>query len=416
MDRTRLALAGMWIAAIAVMVGIYVTQEPPADPRVRRGQTATVLGPDDVAVGAAPTTPPRPPEPGPARQFQGDRRHTGRSSFAGPSAVGSSSSVETGGPITAQAVVGDDGTAYVGSHDHFLYAIAPDGSTRWRADLGGPVYATAALVGDRLFVGSDNDFFFCVDRADGRVIWALPTEDDADTGVAVAPDGTLVFGSGPDVFAVRPDDGSVLWRFRTGLAVFTTPAIDDDGTIYAGSQDDHLYALAPDGRMRWRYHAGDDVDGSPVIGDDGTIYVGSDDDRVHAVARDGTLRWSADVGADVRAPVGLGLDGSIYVSVFSPSPRLLALDARDGSEKWAFPITSGDSRVNVRSGALVDRDGNVYFGADDEFVYSLEPSGRMRWFTQTHGDVVAPPVLRPDGSLVVGSMDHAIWTITPPPS
>lgn len=407
-----MALAAMWIAAIAAMLGIYVSQERPSDARLRRADAAPVRTPDDEAAPLpAPDHPaPRAPETGPPLQFRHDRWHRGRSPYAGPRTGHVLWSVETGGPVSAQPVVGEDGTIHVGSHDHHFYAIGPDGRVLWRRDLGGPIYSTPVRIGDRVFVGSDAAVFFCLDAASGRVIWYLRTDDDADTGIALAPDGTLVFAAGPDVFAVT-QEGEVRWRFRTGLKVFSAPAIDDDGTVYVGSQDNHIYAIAPDGRMRWRYRTRDDVDGSPAIGDDGTIYVGSDDHRVYALRRDGTLRWSADVGADVRAPIGLGASGAIYVGVLAPHARVVALDAAGGQERWEFAIAPDATGAGVASGPLVDRDGNLYFGADDDFVYSLSPDGRLRWFVRTGGDVDGEPVITPEGILLIGSDDHRLYAI-----
>ena len=128
------------------------------------------------------------------------------------------------------------------------------------------------------------------------------------------------------------------------------------------------------------------------VADDGTIYFGSDDHRVYALRRDGTLRWSADVDGDVRAPLGLG-EGVVYAGVFAPRPRVVALDAASGEERWSFAISAGESGGSVSSGPLVDRDGNLYFGADDDFVYSLDPSGGMRWFFRTSGNVDGEPVM-----------------------
>jgi outer membrane protein assembly factor BamB len=411
--RRRLAFALMWVAAIAAMLVIYATQEPARrpDPRARRADGAPVHGPDDRAAGPFATAPPRPPEPGPPRQFRGDRRHTGRSPYAGPPSARAAWRFATSDHVSGQATVGQDGTIYVGSHDHHAYAIGPDGRERWRQDLGGPVYSTPAVADGRVFVGSDSDYLFCLDAASGEVIWHLHTDDDADTGIAIADDGTLVFGAGNDVFAVT-QDGEVRWRFQTGLKVFSAPAIDDDGTIYVGSQDDHLYAISSDGRMRWRYRTGDDVDGSPAIGDDGTIYVGSDDRHVYAITREGTLRWSADVDGHVRAPVGLGLDGSVYAGVFQPRPRVVALDGATGQVRWEFAVSASQSIANVTSGPLVDRNGDIYFGADDDFVYSVAQGGRIRWFFRTEGDVDGEPALTPDGLLLVGSDDNRLYALT----
>ncbi len=330
----------------------------------------------------------------------------------GPSSVELAFRFDTAGPITAQPVIDDEGVIYVGSHDHHFYAVSSDGTLRWRRDLGGPIYGAAALSDGRIYVGSDSDFFFALDTRTGDVIWHLRTDDDADTGVALAPDGALVFGSGSDVLAVERE-GALRWRFRTGLKVFSTPAIDDDGTIYVGSQDDHLYAIAPDGRMRWRYRTGDDIDSSPVIGDDGTLYFGSDDQHIYALHRDGTLRWSVDVGGDVRAPVSL-FEDAIFAGVFGPRPRVVALDAETGAERWSFATSETHSNGNVSSGPLVDRHGHLYFGADDDFVYSLDGNGRMRWFYETGGNIDSEPVLTPNGVLLIGSDDHTLYALRTP--
>lgn len=408
MDRRRLSFIGMWVAAIAAVLVFYWAEEAQPDPRMRT-DSATVHGPDDLTDTEAPSARPAAPEASAPGQFRYDRRHTGRSSHVGPASSSLAFRFGTGGPITAQPVVDDEGAIYIGSHDHHFYAISADGTQRWRRDLGGPIYGAAALADGRVYVGSDANFFFALDARTGAVVWHLRTDDDADTGVAIAPDGTLVFGSGSDVLAVSRE-GELRWRFRTGLKVFSTPAIDDDGTIYVGSEDDHLYAIAPDGRMRWRFRTRDDVDSSPAIGDDGTLYFGSDDQHVYALHRDGTLRWSTPVEGDVRAPVGLG-EGVIYVGVFGPRPRVVALDATTGTERWSFATSGGESTGNVSSGPLVDHEGDIYFGADDDFVYSLDSSGRMRWFYETGGNIDSEPVITPSGMLLIGSNDHSLYAL-----
>lgn len=426
MRRERLVLSAMWSAALLAVLGIYLAEERGRDDGRSRDASGAVLrlaadGPNSSLASRTPVAPQEPTVRGRPQLHRIDRRHTGRSAFRGPVRAEVYWTRSTGGPIVGQAVVGRDGTVFVGSRDHHVYALhGSSGAVRWRRNLGGEVYSSPALVEtddgrELLYVGSDADLFFVLDASNGEVVVRVRTEGDVDTGIAVGDDATAYFGAGTDLWAVRPD-GEVAFRFRTGDKVFSSPAIDDDGTIYVGSQDDHLYALTPRGELRWSFRARNDVDSGPVVGDDGTIFFGSDDRRVYALDRNGRLRWQADVGGYVRSPVALGLDGNVLVPVFGPHARLVSLDAASGREQWHFSVarTSGNE-LGVGSSPVVDRDGNIYFGADDDYLYAIDRRGGLRWAYATGGNVDADPVLAADGVLLVGSDDRALHALRADP-
>lgn len=415
MDRRKLALGGMWALALLGVGALYWTMERGGgDARRRDTSGVTTYDAEDAPLDEErPAAAMAPIVAGPPLESRGDRRHTGRSAFAGPATATVRNRFDTHANIAGAAVVDAEGNAYVGSLDHHVYAIGADGLERWNRDLGGPVYATPALDPEahRLYVGSDSDFFFCLDANTGEVIWHLRTEGDVDTGVAFAPDGTLVFSAGEDVWKVARD-GTPQWRFHARIKIYSAPAIDDDGTIYVGAQDDYFYAIAADGRLRWRVDIDDDIDSSPVIGDDGTIYFGSDSRRVHALDRNGHELWRAEVGGYVRAPLALGRRDDVIVPVFGPTPRLISLDARTGEERWSFAVDAGSSSdLGVGTAPQVDRDGNIYFGADDSFIYAVSADGALRWVHHTDDRVDSDPVLGVDGTLYVGSDDDHLYAI-----
>jgi outer membrane protein assembly factor BamB len=414
-DRRKLAIALMWLVAIAVMLGLYAWMERGSgDPRRRDAEGVPTFDAEDEPLDeergmrAMASV-----AEGPPLESRGDRRHTGRSGTVGPSSATLRWSFDVHGNVAGAAVVDAEGNAWVGSLDHHVYAIAADGSARWNRDLGGPVYVTPALdpAAGRLYVGADSDYFFCLDAATGEVLWHLRTEGDVDTGIAFAPDGSLIFSAGEDVWSVARD-GTPNWRFHARVKIYSAPAVDDDGTVYVGAQDDHVYAIRSDGRLRWRFGTDDDVDSSPVIGDDGTIYFGGDERRVFALDRDGRERWRAEVGGYVRAPLALGRSGDVLVPVFGPHPRLSSLDAATGEERWSFAVDAGaSSDLGVGTAPLVDDDGNIYFGADDSFVYAITADGALRWLFDTEDRVDSDPVLGLDRTLYVGSDDDHLYAI-----
>jgi len=418
MDRRRLAIAGIWLVAIGAIVGIYLRCEPEVeDVRTQTSDDApTYVAGEDLAPPSERGDLPVAEELGSPALYRGGPRHTGRSPFRGPTRAARAWRAELGGRITAQPVVGGDGTVFIGTHEHELHAVSSDGEERWSAQLFQPIWSAATVVGDTVYVGSDARAFFAIDASDGSTRWRLRADGDVDGAPTVAPDGTIYVTGGPYLLAVSPA-GEVRWRFRArGPFLLSSPALDSDGTLYIGSVDDHVYAVAPYGRMRWEFRTGHDVSSSPVIGDDGTIYVGSDDDHVYALTRDGEERWRADLDGYVRAPVALGRRGDVIAAVYGPHPRVVSLDARTGEERWYFPVTVSDSpELGVASGPLVDADGNIFFGAQDDFLYGLSPDGQMRWIHQAGADIDSAPVLREDGTLLVGCDDGYLYAITEAP-
>lgn len=411
-------LVGMWTAAAAAMLFLWLGRDDSASLTSARPAPGTPVrvrvtdGEDRAPAEVRADLPVAAVTEGPPLMYRGDRRHTGRTEWSGPSAANVVWTFETEARITAQPVVSRDGRIYIGAHDGTFYALNSSGGVQWQRDLGGAIYSTPAIDdAGNVYVGSDARVFTSFSRG-GEARWRIETDGDADTGVAISPEGLIHFGAGSELWAVK-SDGTVEWKFQAQGKIYSTPAVDDDGTVYVGSQDDHLYAIAADGRMRWSYRTEGDNDSSPLIGDDGTIYFGSDDHKLYALTRDGDLRWSTDLEGMVRAPAALSRDGGVLAGVFGPRPRVVCLDADDGELRWYFPVTIADTtEIGVASGPLVDRAGNIYFGAHDDYLYSLAPTGELRWAFEAAADVDVSPVLAREGMLLVGSDDHRLYALS----
>lgn len=420
LQRHRTVIA-LWVLAGAAMLAIWVYQ--------RSGDDST--GPDR-SVADAPLRDPSDrspdrvaretrrasiPRAGAPSMFRLDARRSGQSAHSVAARVVRRWRYEAAGRITAQPVLGADATVLVGAHDGSFYAVR-DGQLVWRRPLGGPIYATAALSPDgrTLYVGCDADRFFALDVRTGAIRWTIRTEGDADTSAVLRSDGVLIFGAGNDLWAVRARDGVVAWRFRARDKVYASPALDGDDTIYFGSQDNYFYALDRDGRMRWSYKTQDDNDASPAIGDDGTVYFGSDDEHVYALSPEGELRWSTDLDGYVRAAIALGRDGSVIAATHGPRPRIVALDPTTGEQRWSFSTEITQTRdLGILSAPTVAADGTIYVGAQDDYLYAINPNGRLRWVQPMRGDVDSSPIIGPDGTLYVGSDDRGLWAFGPAP-
>jgi outer membrane protein assembly factor BamB len=321
------------------------------------------------------------------------------------------------GAIEAQVVSSpDEATLYVDTLDGNLVALArADGAVRFRVPLGGRSYATPC-VDDRgnVYSASDAKKLFAV-RPDGHVIWTLDLDDEGDTACAIADDGTLVFAAGRTLYGVT-QAGSVAWRFVARGKIFTAPAIDDRRRVIFGSQDHHVYAVepsAPAAHKAWSVDLGADVDGSPAIDDDGTTVVGTDAGEVVRLDADGSVVWSTHVFGFVRGALSIARGGDVLAGVYGPRSRVVRLDGKSGVEKASFDVPgSGAAEFGVHGAPIEDAVGNLYFGAEDDRVYAIAPSGTVTSL-MTGGDVDAPVTLLSDGALVVASDDGAVYYLEP---
>lgn len=105
-----------------------------------------------------------------------------------------------------EAVLNADGTIYLPSQDHHLYAVWPDGKVQWKIHTDG-------LAGQPL-LGSAGTIFFI----DGRTLRA------------VGPDGRSKWSTelGSEILAYNSD---------------SIPTLSDDGTLYIASSAGTLYAF-----------------------------------------------------------------------------------------------------------------------------------------------------------------------------
>jgi outer membrane protein assembly factor BamB len=267
--------------------------------------------------------------------------------------------------------IGSDGTIYF-SALNTVYAVNPDGSQKWTANLGAgsgayndymPSVDTVAGFG---FVYTDvpGNAIAALNPDNGTEVWRVGVDADWDSTPVVGPDGTIYFGTDSTsfaLFAITPGafSGSVKWEFNTGDDVDTIPALSPDGSVvYAVSNDGNLYAVdTATGAGIWNFAIVTDTADSPanvtsspaVDPSTGTIYVGSDDNKVYAINPDGTQKWEFTTDDKVKSSPAVGPDGSVYVG--SDDTNVYALTSFDEEARnlQGLLLTSADLGGTVDS-------------------------------------------------------------------
>lgn len=360
--------------------------------------------------------------------FRGNTGRTGRTIIKGPRAPNLKWTFRTRGRIYADVAVAPHNTIYVASHDHHLYAIGADGRERWSFDAGGKIWTSPAIGKDgTIYFGSDEDRLIAV-APSGIERWTFSTKQpyqkgdrpesgrwDVDTSPVVTSDGTIIFGCNLFLYALRPN-GQLRWYFQAGKGkakIFSSPALGKDGTIYFGTQGHYFFALNQSAKVLWHQKTDGDNDSTPCVGSDGTVFFASDDGKVRSAAPGGNLKWEIELKAPVRAPLAVGHDGTVFASTFGEKPFIVALLGTNGKEKWRFHVEPGHgSFYGIQSGALIDKEGYVYFGGRDHYIYCLTPDGELVWRYKTGDQVDSSPALGPDGTLYIGSDDKRLYAFS----
>ena len=145
----------------------------------------------------------------------------------------------TGDKIWSTPVV-QNGVAYFGSHDHFVYAVdLRDGRQLWRYETGGAVVSNPLLFAGKLFIGSFDRKLYALDADDGDLEWAFESQNWF--WAEPVTDGETIFAPSMDgyVYALSPQNPppgepkEALWRHYMGSPIVSTPALVPLGLVVA---------------------------------------------------------------------------------------------------------------------------------------------------------------------------------------
>jgi outer membrane protein assembly factor BamB len=364
------------------------------------------------------------------------------------------------------AVAPDGGTIYVGSEDHYLYAIdATDGSFKWKFNTGGRVISSPVVGPDGMvYVGSHGGaghgrvYAFNPDdrlnQPNGSTLntstsneWVFYTPNKINSSPAIDADGKIYIGDDHgNFYGLDPDDRlaaskvksdpkedtltSNEWKFTNAgfnTASLGHPAIGPDPTgtlqriyITSSDPDDHtLYALdSADGSIEWSFDTGDESDFMPAVDPDtGVIYTDEMGNEIRAIDPDGiTTRWVRAIGTDNFTPV-VGENGIVYVAgaTSSSAGKLTALNKTTGAVLWEF--TDSGSLGVVRTTPAIAPDGMIYFGSKDDLLYAVNPDGSKKWTfpipVASDDDVgYSSPTVGSEGEVYIGSSsDNKLYAV-----
>lgn len=302
-----------------------------------------------------------------------------------------------------------NGIVYIGSMDHWFYALdSASGALKWRTNLGQEIRDEAIVTGQLVVVRGGGGPLFVLNTDDGRIIWSTAGKG-AGTYPAIDAD-VLYFGTGSrkpggdqkdlDVFlnAVDSRTGEPQWKLRLSGHELSTPVTSAgmvfvsafEGSFEPGRDSQgrsthapallaYVYAVEQStGKMLWKYAAG-----AYRVFDAPLLTVGSKElyfvthGGLHAVAKtSGALSWTLD-GEYSRS---VHLDrGVLFVEsdLYAKRQSVFAVNADTGKIIWQLSLGS-----NHHIWAAID--GMVYVSVGTSLL-ALDATGKQRWKFRTAG-------------------------------
>ena len=203
------------------------------------------------------------------------------------------------------------------------------------------------------------------------------------------------------ILAFSMEDGSPLWTYEIGDAVYSG-ATAVGNSVLTTSHDDWVYSIdAQTGELKWKTEMNRGSNSTPIFAN-GLVVVGSWDERIYAMdAAAGANVWNFWAGGAIvrgaaasETDIFFGADDGFVYSV----------SLEDGSLNWRRKIGE-----QVRSTPALD--GGLLYIASGDTAFALDTAnGAEVWSFDTGGEAGAPLAVR-DGAVYVGSHDGTIYAL-----
>ena len=230
-----------------------------------------------------------------------------------------------------------------------------------------PSLAQARLLLGRVYLRGDDDQLRCL-LPGGREDWsrAVPASIGVKSSPTVTPGGQVLVGDESGHVVAFDARGQELWRREVGEGPVPPPAVAEDGTLYVATAEGRLVSLDSGGEVRWEKDLGGVFEVSPFVGRDGRVYLHDTRERFLALEPDGTVRWSREFDERLSRQPAVDAQGRVFLNVDNQLWRL----GPEGEVEWKFQADAGDE---LWTAPVLRDDGSLLMGARSGKVYGIKP-------------------------------------------
>lgn len=243
-----------------------------------------------------------------------------------------------------------------------------------------------------------------ISLADQSEVWRTPLGEISRSGVTIDGSNAFVGDGAGTVYAVSLETGAISWSEVMDGRVDSALAVSDGRVVAVARNTDTAQVLVAafdeaTGERSWPALAiqANSTAGTAASAGGGSLFIGSADRRVRALdAADGTDRWATLVLSLFSPASALAFDDQ---SVFAAdiAGGLYRLDAADGGRAWSFQ----SNEVVLRSSPVVSGD-SVLLGLGNGRLVAIDvASGHLVWQSAPSPGLVGTIALASDAAIAV---------------
>ena len=291
---------------------------------------------------------------------------------------------KTGGAVISSPIV-VDGTVYVGSEDHRLYALnSKEWGSKWEFYAGERIIASPTFSDGYIYFSSRNNKVYALNALTGEKKWEFQADGWINSPVVAYRQKIYLGCYDNKIYTLNAFSGRLESQTRVTIKIGNYDYVCSRGdfypldfqyqtkqwremvpnsesfparannVVYIGARDNKIYGIDYGTRkIIWQYETGGWVDSSPAIAD-GILYIGSNDGYVYA-----------------------------FANTDSVIPKKDNANLREGV------VTNNGSRVHSRLDNTSDIIAKVYEGeylkiksqSDSEWYQVILPNGKSGWIS-----------------------------------
>jgi outer membrane protein assembly factor BamB len=264
--------------------------------------------------------------------------------------------------------------------------------------------------------GSAQQVVIALDKTTGAERWRSAATHVGGLALAQGALAVLTYGSPMSLTARSASDGRVLWSQPLD-AIAVTFSTDGQSLYLLDYQGVH--ALSPQtGAQRWSVAYRPVTSGSPFLVDGDMTYLLDASDQVIAIdSRDGSQRWRTPTTADgreIQVEELIAAQGDVLYQMIA-GPQLSAVDGASGKPLWTTPLPASGlhTLIGVANGALylegVTGCGNTGGSCAETFAVE-QATGKLLWsrvvpqgVAQTLPEIIPAVALAGQSLYIVGA-------------